>query len=101
MLFLSETHLGKARAENLKRRLGCDTFVIHESDGRCRGLLMLWKKEVVIKPLNISQYYIDVVVGDGEDWRLTEMYGEPSWDHKDRTWAAMRFLKNSVNTSLP
>jgi hypothetical protein len=29
---------------------------------------MMWKKEVVIKPLNISQYYIDVVVGEGEDW---------------------------------
>jgi hypothetical protein len=26
--------LGEGRAENLKRRLGCDNFVIHESDGR-------------------------------------------------------------------
>lgn len=29
------------------------------------------------------------------------MYGEPSWDHKDRIWAAMRSLKNNVSNSLP
>jgi exonuclease III len=100
VLFLSETHLGKTKAENLKR-LGCNNFINHESDGRNGGLLMLWKKEVVIKLLNISQYYIDVVIGEGEDWRLTGLYGEPSWDHKDRTWAAMRSLKNNVSNSLP
>lgn len=47
-------------AESLKRRVGCDKFLIHESDGRSGGLLMLWKKEVVLKHL-----YIDVVVGEG------------------------------------
>lgn len=88
MLFLSETHLGKRKAENLRRRLGCGNFIIHESDGRNGGLLMFWRKEVVIKCLDISQYYIDVVVGEREDWRLIGTYGEPSWDHKDHTWAA-------------
>jgi hypothetical protein len=28
---------GEERAKNLKRRLGCDKFVIHESDGRNRA----------------------------------------------------------------
>jgi hypothetical protein len=101
VLFLSKTHLGKSKAENLKRRLGCDKFIIHESDGHSGGLLMLWNKEVVIQQLNISQYCIDAVVGEGENWRLTGMYGEPSWDHKDRTWETMHFLKNSVSNSLP
>ena len=36
--FLSETHLGKVKAENLKQRMGCDHFIIHESDGRSGGL---------------------------------------------------------------
>jgi exonuclease III len=41
VFFLSETHLGKVKAESLKRRLGCDHFIIYESDGRSGGLLML------------------------------------------------------------
>ena len=41
VFFLSETHLGKVKAENLKRRLSYDHFIIHESDGRSGGLLML------------------------------------------------------------
>jgi hypothetical protein len=41
------------------------------------GLLMLWNKGVMVKQLNVSQYYIDVVVGE-EESRLTGIYGEPS-----------------------
>jgi hypothetical protein len=74
---MSKTHLGKAKAENLKRTLGYDKFIIHESDGRSGGLLMLWNKGVMVKQLNVSQYYIDVVVGE-EESRLTGIYGEPS-----------------------
>jgi len=65
VLFLSETHLGKVKAGKLKRRLGCDKFIIHESDGRSGGLLMLRNKGLVVEQLNVSQYYIDVVVGEG------------------------------------
>ena len=86
VFFLSETHLGKAKAENLKRRLGCDHFIIHE------GLLMLWRKEVVVQCKGISQYYIDVIIRNDGDRRLTGIYGE----HKDRTWEALRSLNTSV-----
>lgn len=99
VLFLSETHLGMAKAENLRSRLGCDKFIIHESDGRSGGLLMLWNKEVVVNELNVSQYFIDVTVGAGEEWRMTGIYGEPRWEHKDQTWNALRQLKNA--SSLP
>jgi hypothetical protein len=54
----------------------------------------MWRKEVVIQCKGISQYYIDVVIQDGEEWRLTGIYGEPSWDHKERTWDALRSLHN-------
>jgi hypothetical protein len=82
----------------LKRRLGCDKFIIHESDSHSGGLLLLWNKGVVVKQLNVSQYYIDAVVGEGGEWRLTRIYGEPSWDQKDQTWEAMRFLKTKIQT---
>jgi hypothetical protein len=100
MFFFCLRHLGKAKAKNLKRRLGCDKFISRESDGCSGGLLMLWHRNVVVKKLNVSQYYIDVVVGGGE-WRLTGIYGEPSWDQKDQTWEAPHFLKNRSMNSLP
>ena len=86
MFFLSKTHLGKAKAETLKSRWGCDHYIIHESDGRSGKLLLLWRKEVVIQLNDVSKHFIDVVVRDGDEWRLTGVYGEPSWDHKDQTW---------------
>jgi exonuclease III len=37
VFFLSETHLDKARAEKLRRKLGFDFLSISESDGRSGG----------------------------------------------------------------
>jgi hypothetical protein len=37
--FVCETHLDKAKAEKLKRRLGCDHYIINESDGRSGGFV--------------------------------------------------------------
>ena len=71
VFFLSKTHLGKAKAEILKQKLGCDHFIIHESDGRSGGLLMLWRKDIVIQNQGVSQYFIDVVIRGNEEWRLT------------------------------
>ena len=59
--------MGNVKAENLKRKLGCDHFFIHESDGRSGGLLMLWRKEFVIHCQSVSQYFIDVVIKGVED----------------------------------
>jgi hypothetical protein len=42
---LSETHLNKARAGNLMRKLGFDLFSIFKSDGQSGGLLIMWRKE--------------------------------------------------------
>jgi len=99
VFFLSKTHLGKAKAEILKRKLGCDHFIIHESDGRSGGLLMLWRKDIVIQNQGVSQYFIDVVIRGNEEWRLTGIYGEPSWDKKQLTWETLRSLHG--NSSLP
>jgi hypothetical protein len=37
VLFSVRDTSGEGREKNLKRRLGCDKFVIHESDGRNRA----------------------------------------------------------------
>jgi len=54
-------------AENLKRRLGFDHFIINESDGRSGDLLMLRRKETMIQCQGVSQYFIDVVVRGNEE----------------------------------
>jgi hypothetical protein len=92
VFFLSETHFGKIKAEKLKRRLGCDHFIIDESDGRSGGLLMLWRKELNIQCMGVSKYFIDVEIRGDEVWRLTGIYGEPKWDQKHLTWEALRAL---------
>jgi exonuclease III len=66
VFFLSKTHFGKTKAENLRRRLGCDHFIIDESDGRGGGLLMLWRKELNIQCLGVSKYFINVEIRGDE-----------------------------------
>ena len=98
-MFFSETHMGTAKAEIMKRRLVCDHFIINESDGRSGGLLMLWRKDIVIQCQSVSQYYTDVVVRGTEEWRLTGIYGEPRWENKHLMWEALRSLHGDL--SLP
>ena len=82
VIFLSESHLGKVKAEKLRRRVGFDHLLLHESDGRSGGLLLMWKKETKIVANDISRFFIDVMVEDEVSRRLTGFYGEPNWDKK-------------------
>lgn len=92
VLFLSETHLGKTKAKNLRQRLGFDHFIIHESVGRSGGLLMFWSNDTTIQELGVTENCIDVMINDGQDWRFTGIYGEPTWEYKHKTWAALHAL---------
>lgn len=95
--FLSETHLGKSKVEELQRKLICDHHIIVESHGHSGGLLMLWRKDVKIKMQEVSEYFIDVLVDDGREWRLTGIYGEPRWGEKEKTWEALRTLHGRMH----
>jgi hypothetical protein len=97
VFFLSETHLGRAKVDGLRRKLQFDHFIIFESDGRSGGLLMLWRKETSIRVQDVSEYFIDVVVDDGREWRLTRIYGEPRWEHKDKAWESLRSLHGRMD----
>ena len=70
-------------------------------DGRKGGLLLVWKKEVRIYSRTTTFSVIDVTVEeqDGREWRLSCIYGEPSWDNKDRTYRLLRDLH--AQSSLP
>jgi exonuclease III len=45
VIFLSESHLDKAKAENLMRKVKFDKLLFHESNGRSGGLILMWKKK--------------------------------------------------------
>ena len=79
VIFLSESHLDKAKAEKLMRKFKFDELLFHESDGRSGGLILMWKNEVKIVCKRVQKNFIDVVVKGDQDWRLTGFYVEPSW----------------------
>jgi hypothetical protein len=76
-----------------------DEIIVAESDDRSGGLVMLWKNEVKLQEINIHTNYIDALV-DGDDdetsWRLTCIYGEPSWENKYKTWERLRELHGMI-----
>ena len=92
ILFLSETHLDEWLAECLRRKLGMDFKEVSRSDGRSGGLVLFWKKEVMVTLRYKMHNYIDAYVGDSQAnvWRFTGLYGEPRWQDKHLTWQTLR-----------
>ena len=84
MVFLSETHLDECLTEGLRRKLKMDFKEVVRSDGRSGGLLLFWKKEVVLSLRFKTRNYIDVFIGNSQHdaWRFTGFYGEPRWQDK-------------------
>lgn len=76
-----------------------DHKIVCPGDSRKGGLVMLWKKEIKILPLNLDPMFIDVQVEDERHsvWRCTGMYGEFRWAHKYKTWERMRCLHQDNN----
>jgi hypothetical protein len=64
VLFLSESHLGRAKAENLRKRLQFDEMLVSESDGRSGGLVMFWNKEIKVTSFEIDTNFIDIHIDE-------------------------------------
>lgn len=94
IFFLSETKMDKGRIEGLRWRLGLTNMVVKDCNGKSGGLALFWRTGVNFHLRTTSRLYIDgeVTEEDGFVWRLTGFYGEPSSDHKDLSWKAMRTL---------
>ena len=99
VLFLSEAHLNKSRAEILQRRLKFDEMLVSESDGRSGGLVLFWNKELKVTSKELSPNFIDIRIDEhgAAGWRLTGLYGEPSGDRKHLTWQYLRSLHAAVD----
>jgi hypothetical protein len=95
--FLSESHLDKIKAEKLMRKMNYDKCLVHDSDGRSGGLILMWKKEIKIVCRRVENFFIDVLVKGEQDWRFTGFYGEPSWENKYKSWEYIRELHAEDN----
>jgi hypothetical protein len=74
------------------RRLDFHHMLIHESDGRSGGLLLMWKNDVKVIERSVTNRHIDVTIDSGSVWRFTGVYGEPDWRYKEQTWTDLRTL---------
>jgi hypothetical protein len=101
VVFLSETHLEVYPEECLKRRIKMDFKIVQASDGRRGGIILFWRKEVIIHQVKAEPNFIDVRIEDGPNkiWRFTGMYGEFKWEEKYKTWDRMRSIHQ--NNNLP
>ena len=58
VLFMSEAHLSKAKAEHLKRRLGFKVMAVLESDCRSGGLVMFWYTKLDATSFEVHPNYL-------------------------------------------
>jgi len=94
ILFLSKTKMDRRRIEGLRWKLGLTNLVVKDCDGKSGGLVIFWRKDIVLQLRGVSRYFInaDVAEVDGFVWRFTGFYGEPKTDKKDISWKALRGL---------
>ena len=92
--------MDEVKVEELMKKLRMDHRIVVPYLGRkSGGLLLVWKKEVRIYSRTNTFNCIDVSVEemDSKIWRLTGVYGEPSWNNKDRTYQLIRDLHAQSN----
>ena len=84
LIFLSESHLNKCKADELHRVLNFESMFVVESDGQAGGLVLYYQSLNKIELNYVSPHFIDVLFmhEDNVQWRFTGFYGYPNW--KDR-----------------
>lgn len=64
LVFLIETKLKSRRVNFLKNKLGFEGCFVMDYVGRSGELMLMWRKELEIEIINISQRHISGWVGD-------------------------------------
>ncbi|XP_074356478.1 uncharacterized protein LOC141696197 [Apium graveolens] len=85
--------------EWVQLKLGYQGMFVVDSVGRSGGIALLWKEQDQVELLGFSQNHIDVkvIMEQGEQWRLTGLYGEPNRVLRHRTWDLLRNLSRDSN----
>jgi hypothetical protein len=59
-------------------------MIVHESDNRSGGLLLLWRDHINVRLQGITKNYINVLIEDEGSWRFMGIYGELDWSKKNK-----------------
>ncbi|KAK3193075.1 hypothetical protein Dsin_024385 [Dipteronia sinensis] len=94
-VFLSETKLAGYKAAKFRDNFGFYDIFFVDSTGCSGGLMLLWKKELVVTILSFSAGHIDarIQMEDGFLWRFSGFYGDPVPSNRANSWALLRRLR--------
>lgn len=97
VVYLMKTRMGDECALGLKRNLGYSNVIVVKSEGLSRGLMLLWRQDVVVAELSKSKSHIDAHMSRDSlrisQMRLMGFYGEPRREQHKESWYLMRFLR--------
>ena len=81
LIFLSESHLNKCKADELRRVLNFDSMFVVESDGRTGGLVLFYHEMNKVVLNYESSNFIDVLFMNENtvQWHFTGFYVHPNW----------------------
>ena len=100
LVFLSETKAKQSRIKGFQRKLNLTQGITVPSDGRSRGLVMMWKEGTKVCFKSCSNSHIDVVVSEGkgvQPWRATSFYGHPNAGMRTISWNLIKSLKRQCD----
>ncbi|KAL6134008.1 hypothetical protein ACLB2K_066241 [Fragaria x ananassa] len=103
--FLSETRCTVREIDGVRRQVGWkNAFSVScrfekKSHGkrvsRARGICLLWTDDIRVSLKSYSENHIDVMVRgleDDQEWRFTDVYGEPRAENRHQTWSLIKNL---------
>ena len=85
------------KMERVRTRIGLPNGIIIPSNGRSRGIALLWEKDLDVELKSYTRNHIDAVVTDprsGFKWRITGFYGNPDTHQRKESWNLLQFLSN-------
>lgn len=78
-----------------KEKAGFLNGLIVPSLGRSGGLILMWKREIIVEVQGYSGSHIDAIVIDpssGFKWRITRFYGQPVTHWRKESWDLLKAL---------
>jgi hypothetical protein len=76
---------------------------VKDAEGRSRGLVLFWRREMNVSLQSVGRRHIDVDVTDedGSVWRMTGVYGESEAGRKKETWKTLTTLNQQHQQGRP
>ncbi|XP_074377891.1 uncharacterized protein LOC141719411 [Apium graveolens] len=98
-IFLSEILCKQVTVEKFQQAVNFEGKMVVETQGHSGGIALLWRfqNEVTLRTFNKNHIDVFVKNKDGDEFRLTGVYGEPDRQKRKETWDMIRML-SSINT---